>query len=249
MRELFLTGATGRLGKTVQSEFEGNWKILPCSLSGGDDLTSLEPVDVVPLATDFVLNCAAISSRGSCIKDPLSAFKLNTLWPQKLASFCREENRRLLHMSTDLVYAGGIPPYTRKSPAVPRSLYGWTKLLGDIAVARRNPDACIVRTSILVGNVGAAMTTFSEDILSGRATHFHVDCFRNHTDINALARFLSKCLLSSCSGLIIAAAPYAQSRAAYAYALLQKDINLIHAPTDIPHDLTLRPTEVIEFVD
>ncbi len=245
MRELFLTGATGRLGKTVQREFEDSWKIHPCSRSRGDDLTSVEPVDVVPIETDFVLNCAAVSSRGGCMKDPVSAFRLNTLWPQKLATFCRETNRRLLHMSTDLVYAGGIAPYTSKSPAVPRSLYGWTKLLGDIAVERRNPDACIVRTSILVGSVGARMTTFSEDILSGRATHFHVDCFRNHTDINALARFLSKCLQSSRSGLLIAAAPYAMSRAAYASSLLKQDINLIHAPSDIPHDLTLKPSEGI----
>ncbi len=246
MRELFLTGATGRLGRTVQREFSKEWNIHPCSGSGGEDLTATEPSDIVPEQIDFVLNCAAVSSRGGCIKDSVTAFRLNTLWPQKLASFCAETNRRLVHISTDLVYAGGIPPYTEKSPAVPRSLYGWTKLLGDIAVQRRNPNACIVRTSILVGEAGAKMTTFSEDILSGRATHFHVDCFRNHTDINALARFLSHCLYSSRSGLILAAAPYAMSRAAYAYSLLQRDINLIHAPHDIPHDLTLRPSEVIE---
>ena len=246
MRELFLTGATGRLGRTVQREFKDKWIIHPCSLSGGEDLTSAEPSDIVPRKTDFVLNCAAVSSRGDCVKDPVTAFKLNTLWPQKLAIFCRETNTRLVHMSTDLVYSGGVPPYTEKSPAVPRSIYGWTKLLGDIAVQRRNPDACIVRTSILVGNAGAKLTTFSEDIISGRATHFHVDCFRNHTSITALAQFLSGCLNSSCSGLILAAAPYAMSRAAYAYTLLQQDINLIHAPSDIPHDLTLRPSQMIE---
>lgn len=245
MRELFLTGATGRLGRTVQREFKDEWIIHPCSRSRGEDLSTVEPADIVPEQTDFVLNCAAISSRGGCISSPVTAFRLNTLWPQKLAAFCSETNRRLVHMSTDLVYAGGIPPYTEKSPAVPRSLYGWTKLLGDIAVKRRNPGACIVRTSILVGEAGAKMTTFSEDILSGRATHFHVDCFRNHTDINALARFLKDCLYSSRSGLILAAAPYAMSRAAYAYSLLQRDINLIHAPSDIAHDLTLRPSEAI----
>jgi len=245
VRELFLTGATGRLGRTVQREFKDEWIIHPCFRSRGGDLTKAEPADIVPEQTDFVLNCAALSSRGGCVKDPVTAFMLNTLWPQKLAAFCAEKSRRLVHISTDLVYAGGIPPYTEKSPAVPRSLYGWTKLLGDIAVQRRNPSACIVRTSILVGEAGAKMTTFSEDILSGRATHFHVDCFRNHTDINALARFLSHCLYSSRSGLILAAAPYSMSRAAYAYSLLQRDINLVPAPHDIPHDLTLRPSEII----
>ncbi len=245
MRELLLTGSTGRLGRVFSREAKNSWLIHPCSRSRGDDLTTMEPEDVIPEKTDFILNCAALSSRGGCAENPLEAFKLNSLWPQKLAAFCSKTNRRLVHMSTDLVYAGGIPPYTEKSPAVPRSLYGWTKLLGDIAVQRRYPNACIVRTSILVGEAGAIMSTFSEDILSGTATHFHVDCFRNHTDISALARFLSSCLYSARSGLILATAPYAMSRAAYAYSLLQKDINLIPAPNDIPHDLSLKPTEVI----
>lgn len=249
MRELFLAGATGRLGRTVQREFRNSWIIHPCSLSGGEDLSAGEPDEFVPDSADFVLNCAAISSRGGCIGDPLTAFRLNSLWPQKLAAYCYKTGRRLVHMSTDLVYAGGVPPYTEKSPAVPRSLYGWTKLLGDIAVQRRNPGACVVRTSVLVGSAGARMTTFSEDILSGRATVFHVNCFRNHTAIDALARYLSDCLYSSRSGLILAAAPYAMSRAAYAYSLLQKEINLIHAPSDIPHDLSLKPSEAIGPLD
>jgi len=242
VRELFLTGATGRLGRTVQTQLESSWIIHPCSLSGGDDLTTAEPRDVVPEDTDFVLNCAAMSSRAGCASNPSAAFRLNSLWPQKLAAFCAGTHTRMVHISTDLVYSGGIPPYTEKSPAVPRSVYGWTKLLGDVAVLNRNPRACVVRTSVLTGKAGAKMTTFSEDIFSGRASSFHVDCFRNHTDIAGLARFLSKCLFSSMSGLVLAAAPYSMSRASYAYTLLKKDINLINGPSHIPHDLTLRPS-------
>lgn len=88
------------------------------------------------------------------------------------------------------------------------------------------PSACVVRTSVLIGTAGAPTPTFTEDILSGRATTFHVDSFRNHTDIDALASYLEGCLLSSSRGLVIAAAPYSTSRAAYAYSLLHRDINL-----------------------
>jgi dTDP-4-dehydrorhamnose reductase len=245
VRKLFLTGATGRLGRTVQTELNDSWVIHPCSLSGGDDLTRTEPRSVVPEKTDFVLNCAAMSSKAGCMDNPYTAYRLNSLWPQKLAVFCAETHTRMVHISTDLVYSGGVPPYTEKSPAVPCSLYGWTKLLGDIAVLNRNSQACVVRTSVLTGKAGAKMTTFSEDILSGRASSFHVNCFRNHTDLNALARFLSRCLFSSTSGLVLAAAPYSMSRASYAYTLLRKQINLVHAPDDIPHDLTMRPSVCI----
>lgn len=242
MRELFLTGSTGRLGRSLQNRLDESWIIHPCSRSRGDDLAEALPKQIIPNGADFVVNCAAVSSRMDCVSDPLSAFAMNSRWPGELAEFCQRENRRLVHISTDLVYSGGIPPYTESSPAVPRSLYGWTKLLGDIAVLRRDPRALVVRTSVLTGIVGAVRPTFTEDILQGRATSFHVDCFRNHTDIRLLAAFLEGAILSSLSGLVLAAAPHSMSRAAYAYSILSKDIRMIPAPDDIPHDLTLKPS-------
>lgn len=242
MKHLFLTGATGRLGKTVQKEFDENWFIHPCSRSGGVNLGLAEPGDVFPDEADFCLNCAALSSRGGCSKEPFKAFLINSRWPAKLAEFCAENNRRLVHISTDLVYSGGIPPYTENSPAVPKSIYGWTKLLGDMAVLRRNPKALVARTSVLTGEAGAKTPTFTEDILAGRATMFHVDCFRNHTDITSLAVFLEKVLVSSKKGLILAAAPWSMSRAAYAFSLLNRSITLIPAPNHLAKDLTLRPS-------
>lgn len=239
MNHLLLTGATGRLGRTVQRVFTPTWVIHPRSRSGGDDLRTASPEEVVPEGTDYVLNCAAMSSRGGCSRDPFSAYALNVRWPGRLAEFCTDSGRRLVHISTDLVYSGGIPPYKPRSPAVPRSLYGWTKLLGDRAVLSRAPSACIVRTSVLIGSAGAANPTFTEDILTGRATTFHVDSFRNHTDIDALASYLEGCLLSSSRGLVIAAAPYSASRAAYAYSLLRRDINLAFSSEG---DLTLKPS-------
>ncbi len=218
------------------------WVISPCSRSRGCDLRNVQPEDIIPGESEFVLNCAALSSRGGCTRDPVSAFKINSLWPANLAEFCRKGGKRLVHISTDLVYAGGVPPYTEISPSVPKSLYGWTKLLGDRAVLRRDPDACVVRTSVLTGEVGAKSPTFTEDILSGRAKQFHVDCFRNHTSIVLLADFLETCLLSERSGLILAAAPYSQSRAAYAASIVKDDLELIHVPDFLPGDLTLRPS-------
>jgi dTDP-4-dehydrorhamnose reductase len=245
LKQLFLTGASGRLGSTVTGLFHNRWKIIPCNRSSGADLRRVLPEDVIPGSADFVLNCAAVSSRAACLADPVSAFKLNALWPALLASFCAMKGKRLVHVSTDLVYSGGVPPYTESSPAVPRCFYGWTKLLGDVAVSRHNPDALTVRTSVLVGRAGATLPTFSEDILQGRATLFHVDSFRNHTEIEPFSLFLEESLESSSSGLVLAAAPYSMSRAAYAYSLGKTDLMLAPAPPDIPHDLTLKPSKAI----
>lgn len=247
MKGLFLTGATGRLGTVFLRRHRASWSVHPCSLSGGVDLRTAAPCKVCPEEADFCLNCAALSSRSGCAADPWSAFMINCRWPALLADHCREAGKRLVHMSTDLVYAGGIPPYTENSPAVPRSLYGWTKLLGDMAVMSRFSEALVVRTSVLVGKAGAGTPTFTEDILEGRARVFHSDAFRNHTPIEALTDYLNSALSSGESGLVLAAAPYPSSRAAYAFSILRGKITMAPAPEKLARDLTLRPSVRLEL--
>jgi dTDP-4-dehydrorhamnose reductase len=186
------------------------------------------------------MNCAAVSSTGGCLSDPVRAFLLNSVWPGKLALHCREKSIRLVHMSTDLVWSGGIPPYKRNSPAVPMSLYGWTKLLGDIAVMRHNPGALVVRTSVLVGEVGARQTTFSEDILAGRATRFYADSIRHHTGIMPLAEELHRLASGSRKGVILVASPLAMSRLGYAAGLIPEPGQAL-APRGVPRNLTMLP--------
>ncbi len=239
-----LFGATGRLGTALRRTSRGG-SLLCLSRSGdsgtiGADLTTTPPEALLPEGAGAVINCAAESSTGGCLADPVRAFLLNSVWPGELAFYCRENRIRMLHVSTDLVWSGGIPPYKRNSPAVPMSFYGWTKLLGDIAVTRHNPDALVVRTSVLVGDVGARQTTFSEDILSGRARSFYADSIRHHTGIMPLAAELHRLAAGSRKGVIIVASPLAMSRLGYATGLIPDPAQAL-APRGVPRNLTMLP--------
>lgn len=240
-----LFGATGRLGTALRRTFQGGDPLLCFSRSGDEgttqaDLTTTLPDALIPEGIDAVINCAAISSTGRCLADPLGAFLLNSVWPGKLALHCRENRIRMVHMSTDLVWSGGIPPYKRNSPAVPMSFYGWTKLLGDMVTTRHNTDALVVRTSVLVGEAGARQTTFSEDILSGRATKFYADSIRHHTDMIRLAEELHRLAADTRKGVIIVASPLAVSRLGYAAGLIPEPGQTL-APRGVPRNLTMLP--------
>lgn len=205
------------------------------------DLTTADPGSVIPARkVGAVINCAAVSTTAGCRADPLNAFLLNSLWPGRLARYCRLNGIRLVHISTDLVWSGGTPPYRSGSPAVPMSLYGWTKLLGDIAVTRHDPDALVVRTSVLTGEIGAVNPTFSEDIVSGRARLFYADSIRHHTSILPLAEMLHRLAAGRESGVVIAASPLAMSRLGYA-ATLVADPKPALAPPGVPLNLTMLP--------
>jgi len=128
----------------------------------------------------------------------------------------------MIHFSSDLVYSGGTPPYTEASAAVPLSFYGWTKLVADILVQKKNAEALVIRTSVLCGETSSVRKTFSQDILSGKVTRVFVDSWRNHTPLHWLAGILPELVSKRESGLVLASGEYSQSRSAYAEALLTK---------------------------
>lgn len=249
---VLLTGASGRLGSAIREDLSERWNITPVSRSGRMDTESFDLLTLKDMKRllkqdyDLIVNTAAISELSECVLDPVRSWKLNTLWPRRLAIHCAAQSIPMIHFSTDLVYSGGIPPYTESSPAVPSSLYGWTKLIADRFVLNRYPEALIVRTSVLCGEVNSARTTFSQDILTGRVRNVYVDCWRNHTPIHELAGILPELLERSFSGIQIVAGKYAQSRSAYAEELLRKagkdisDLILTYAPPNTPSKLHLQ---------
>ena len=249
---VLLTGATGRLGSVILEDLSDIWDIIPLSRRGGGDTRKCDilfPEDrkvLLGQEFDIVVNTAAASSPSLCADRPAESWILNTLWPRMLAEYCRENTARLIHFSTDLVYSGGAPPYTEASPAVPMSFYGWTKLIADILVMKANPDALIVRTSVLCGETGSSRTTFSEDLLSGKINTVYVDSWRNHTPIHWLAGILREFVEKEHSGLVIASGKYSQSRSAYAEALLKSrgrstdHLILEYAPPGVPSRLHLK---------
>lgn len=248
---VLLTGAAGRLGSVINNDLSSVWDFLPstrrgekgtvkCDILSGKDREAL-------LGEDFsmVVNTAAVSSPPLCAKRPAESWILNTAWPRLLAQYSETNNIPFVHFSTDLVYSGGNPPYSEASPAVPKSFYGWTKLVADILVQKAYPDALIVRTSVLCGEAFSKRQTFSQDILSGKVTKVFVNNFRNHTPIHWLAGILPELVSEGESGLVIASGKYSQSRSAYAEALLGKHKknteHLIqeYAPPGIPARLNL----------
>ena len=83
--------------------------------------------------------------------DASETIHLNALFPHRLAALCRAQGSRLVHFSTDCVFAGtgegrrGPLGYREEDPADARDLYGMSKLLGEPAA----PGCLVIRTSIV----------------------------------------------------------------------------------------------------
>ena len=66
-----------------------------------------------------------------------------------LAGQTAERDIRFIHLSTDQVFNGTAAPYNETSPANPINPYGQAKTQAEALVRSLNPQATIVRTSIL----------------------------------------------------------------------------------------------------
>jgi dTDP-4-dehydrorhamnose reductase len=95
---------------------------------------------------DVVVNCVGLVKQLGEASDPLRALPLNALLPHRLAALCATRGARLIHFSTDCVFAGTRGGYREDDIADATDLYGRSKLLGEVA---NLPHAVTLRTSII----------------------------------------------------------------------------------------------------
>jgi dTDP-4-dehydrorhamnose reductase len=102
----------------------------------------------------LVINCSAILDKAkSEIHTPqIEAIVVNSLFPNMLAMSCQKLGLRMLHISTNAVFGSGVESFTEDSRASPNSIYGLTKLLGEVRLGQ----ALTMRTSLIGPSLGAA---------------------------------------------------------------------------------------------
>lgn len=94
---------------------------------------------------DVVINCIGLVKQLAEADDPLAAIPINSLLPHRLARLCEVARARLIHMSTDCVFAGTKGLYCEGDPSDAIDLYGRSKYLGEVDY----PHAVTLRTSII----------------------------------------------------------------------------------------------------
>ena len=94
---------------------------------------------------DVVINCVGLIKQLADGDDPLQAVPINALLPHRLARLCELSGARLVHMSTDCVFAGDKGGYRESDPSDAMDLYGRSKFLGEVAY----PHTVTLRTSII----------------------------------------------------------------------------------------------------
>jgi dTDP-4-dehydrorhamnose reductase len=150
------------------------------------------------LRPDAVVHAAALGQTGSCQERPDEAERVNARLPGTLGRLCRERGRRLVALSTDLVFRGDQPFVREDDPTAPLSVYGRTKLAGEEAVLSACPAAAVVRIALVLGRGHGARCTSTESVAwalrAGRPVQLFTDEYRTPVDPESVADAVARLL-------------------------------------------------------
>ena len=101
---------------------------------------------------DVVVNPAGFTDVDACESQPALAMRANADGPQNIAAVCKKFSIPMMHFSTDYVFDGEeSEPYTEDDEPRPLSIYGKSKLEGELRVAQILGKYWIVRVCGVFG--------------------------------------------------------------------------------------------------
>ncbi|MCL2080417.1 MAG: dTDP-4-dehydrorhamnose reductase [Oscillospiraceae bacterium] len=165
---IIVTGAAGQLGTDVMLELKR--RNIPHI---GIDIDKLDITDGEAVSAYFgelcgsvdrkdplrervcVIHCAAYTAVDKAESESELCFAVNASGTENIARACRETDSEMIYISTDYVFDGdGDTPHETDAPKSPISVYGKSKLSGELAVLSHLSKYYIVRISWVFGEAG-----------------------------------------------------------------------------------------------
>jgi len=145
LNKVLITGANGMVGSYVDFGIKAGRESF--------DITNMSQVVsfIEKLKPMAVLHLAAETNMEKCENDPSHAYLVNTVGTYNLATAAKLVGAKMIYVSTDAVFPSSNTSHTKKDKEQPKSIYGHSKYLGELAVIGLSDDYVIARTSWVFG--------------------------------------------------------------------------------------------------
>ncbi len=158
MKKILVTGANGQLGSEIK-ELASHYPNFEFIFTDIDDFPLDKTQEIIAnfnrIQPDIVINCAAYTAVDKAEQDQEVADAINHRAIASLATLCHNSGAKLVHVSTDYVFDGtSAIAYKEEDQPNPKSVYGVTKLAGEIACLKNCPESIIIRTAWVYSEFG-----------------------------------------------------------------------------------------------
>ena len=155
---ILLTGCNGQLGNEIQllEKDYGQHRFFNTDVAELDITNQLAVADFVGRnGIDGIINCAAYTAVDKAEDNKELCTTLNTVAPAYLAAAVEKRGGWIVQVSTDYVFNGKAhKPYMETDTPSPDSVYGSTKLAGELGVQKFCKRAMVIRTAWLYSTFG-----------------------------------------------------------------------------------------------
>ncbi|MGE5607225.1 MAG: dTDP-4-dehydrorhamnose reductase [Bacteroidota bacterium] len=150
---ILVTGADGQLGKELTKRLQGT-DFLAVDIGDMDIIDQPATLKVVKsYQPDAVIHGAAYTNVDQAETDRQNAYRVNAIGTQNVAAACLACGAKMVYVSTDYVFDGTLGrAYTEFDQPNPQSVYGKSKLAGEVLAKHILNRLFIVRTSWLYGD-------------------------------------------------------------------------------------------------
>lgn len=196
---ILLLGENGQLGFFLKSYLSFFFQIIGlnkqnCDLRDYDNLKSI----IKQFKPDILINAAAFTNVEKAEINKSLAYDINGKALDIISKVCKSLNIFLIHISTDYVFDGtNHKPYLEIDIPNPQSVYGQTKLDGELAMQKINPpNSIIIRTSWVYSKFG---NNFVKTMLRLAEIKDKISVISDQVGTPTNAADLAKCIITTLS--------------------------------------------------
>jgi dTDP-4-dehydrorhamnose reductase len=165
VKTVLITGSNGLLGQKLIKDFQPHYKVIACDLHPESFFNfpnlSYENLDITNRRQlgfqitfyhpEVIINAAAYTDVDGCEIHKDKAWTINVGGVKNLVNFCKEQEVKLIQLSTDYIFNGENGPYSEEDPPDPVNFYGETKLESEKIIKESGVDFLVIRTNVLYG--------------------------------------------------------------------------------------------------